>query len=122
VLRGEELNAVFESAPNIIQSIADYLDVDIGKIRGMASEGMLTADIVKNSLLAAAEQTNAEFEKMPYTFSQIWTSIKNNAIMIFGVIQKKIEQSMSSKGFRTFIDNFINSLYVLGNVAYNIFN
>ncbi|EGT4521959.1 TPA: tape measure protein [Clostridioides difficile] len=122
VLRGEELNAVFESAPNIIQSIADYLNVDIEKIRGMASEGMLTADIVKNSLLAAAEQTNAEFEKMPYTFNQIWTSIKNNAIMIFGVIQKKIEQSMSSKGFRTFIDNFINSLYVLGNVAYNIFN
>ncbi|MGO0903540.1 tape measure protein [Clostridioides difficile] len=122
VLRGEELNAVFESAPNIIQSIADYLDVDIGKIRSMASEGMLTADIVKNSLLAAAEQTNAEFEKMPYTFNQIWTSIKNNCIMIFGVIQKKIEQSMSSQGFRTFIDNFINGLYVLGNVFFNIFN
>ncbi|HEK4617229.1 TPA: tape measure protein [Clostridioides difficile] len=122
VLRGEELNAVFESAPNIIQSIADYLDVDIGKIRSMASEGMLTADIVKNSLLAAAEQTNAEFEKMPYTFSQIWTSIKNNEIMIFGVIQKKIEQAMSNKGFRTFIDNFINGLYILGNVFFNIFN
>ncbi|HGM1125351.1 TPA: tape measure protein [Clostridioides difficile] len=122
VLRGEELNAVFESAPNIIKSIADYLDVDIGKIRGMASEGMLTADIVKNSLLAAAEQTNAEFEKMPYTFGQIWTSIKNNAVMIFGVIQKKIEQSMSSRGFRTFIDNFISGLYVLGNVFFNIFN
>ncbi|HBF8571710.1 TPA: tape measure protein [Clostridioides difficile] len=122
VLRGEELNAVFESAPNIIQSIADYLDVDIGKIRGMASEGMLTADIVKNSLLSAAEQTNAEFEKMPYTFGQIWTSIKNNVVMIFGVIQKKIEQSMSSRGFRTFIDNFINGLYVLGNVFFNIFN
>ncbi|HBG1599430.1 TPA: tape measure protein, partial [Clostridioides difficile] len=122
VLRGEELNAVFESAPNIIQSIADYLEVDIGKIRGMASEGMLTADIVKNSLLSAAEQTNAEFEKMPYTFGQIWTSIKNNAVMIFGVIQKKIEQSMSSRGFRTFIDNFISGLYVLGNVFFNIFN
>ncbi|MCC0753118.1 tape measure protein [Clostridioides sp. ZZV13-5731] len=122
VLRGEELNAVFESAPNIIQSIADYLDVDIGKIRSMASEGMLTADIVKNSLLAAAEQTNAEFEKMPYTFGQIWTSIKNNAIMIFGVIQKKIEQSMSSKGFRTFIDNLIDTLYILGAVGFDIFN
>ncbi|KPI56332.1 membrane protein [Clostridioides difficile] len=122
VLRGEELNAVFESAPNIIQSIADYLDVDIGKIRSMASEGMLTADIVKNSLLAAAEQTNAEFEKMPYTFGQIWTSIKNNAIMIFGVIQKKIEQSMSSKEFRTFIDNLIDTLYILGAVGFDIFN
>nr|UWI48815.1 tape measure protein [Clostridioides difficile] len=122
VLRGEELNAVFDSAPNIIQSIADYLDVDIGKIKGMASEGLITADVVKNALLSAAEQTNAEFEKMPYTFGQIWTSIKNNAIMIFGVIQKKIEQSMSSKGFRTFIDNFIDSLYILGAVAFSIFN
>ncbi|MDL0335326.1 tape measure protein [Clostridioides difficile] len=122
VLRGEELNAVFESAPNIIRSIADYLDVDIGKIRGMASEGMLTADIVKNSLLAASEQTNAQFEQMPYTIGQIFTSIKNNAIMIFGVIQKKIEDTVSSGGFRTFITNVTDSLYVLGNVGFNVFN
>ncbi|HBG0177833.1 TPA: tape measure protein, partial [Clostridioides difficile] len=122
VLRGEELNAVFESAPNIIQSIADYLDVDIGKIRGMASEGMLTADIVKNSLLAAAEQTNAEFEKMPYTLGQIFTSVKNNAVMVFGAIQKKIEDTVSSRGFRTFITDVKDSLYVLGAVGFNVFS
>ncbi|WP_219712276.1 hypothetical protein, partial [Clostridioides difficile] len=34
----------------------------------------------------------------------------------------KIEQAMSSRGFRTFIDNFIDSLYVLGAVAFSIFN
>ncbi|MBY2077905.1 tape measure protein, partial [Clostridioides difficile] len=122
VLRGEELNAVFESAPNIIQSIADYLDADIGKIRGMASEGMLTADIVKNSLLAAAEQTNAEFEKMPYTLGQIFTSVKNNAVMVFGAIQKKIEDTVSSRGFRTFITDVKDSLYVLGAVGFNVFS
>ncbi|MDN9164619.1 tape measure protein [Clostridioides difficile] len=122
VLRGEELNAVFESAPNIIQSIADYLDVDIGKIRGMASEGMLTADIVKNSLLAASAETNKQFEQMPYTLGQIFTSVKNNAVMIFGAIQKKIEDTVSSKGFRTFIVNITDSLYILGSVAYSVFN
>ncbi|MFL8448531.1 tape measure protein, partial [Clostridioides difficile] len=122
VLRGEELNAVFESAPNIIRSIADYLDVDIGKIRGMASEGMLTADIVKNSLLAASAETNAQFEKMPLTIGQIFTSIKNNAVMIFGAIQKKIEDTVSSGGFRTFIVNVTDSLYVLGVVGYSVFN
>ncbi|EMJ5874640.1 tape measure protein [Clostridioides difficile] len=122
VLRGEELNAVFESAPNIIQSIADYLDVDIGKIRGMASEGMLTADIVKNSLLAASAETNAQFEKMPFTIGQIFTSIKNNAVMIFGAIQKKIEDTVSSGGFRTFIANITDAIYVLGNVGYSVFN
>ncbi|WP_343117858.1 tape measure protein [Clostridioides difficile] len=122
VLRGEELNAVFESAPNIIKSIADYLDTDIGKIRGMASEGMLTADIVKNSLLAASAETNAQFEKMPYTLGQIFTSIKNNAVMIFGAIQKKIEDTVSSKGFRTFITDVKDSLYVLGAVGFNVFS
>ncbi|CCL36908.1 tape measure protein [Clostridioides difficile] len=122
VLRGEELNAVFESAPNIIKSIADYLDVDIGKIRGMASEGMLTADIVKNSLLAASAETNAQFEKMPLTIGQIFTSIKNNAIMIFGAIQKKIEDTVSSRGFRTFITNVTDSLYILGAVGFNVFS
>ncbi len=122
VLRGEELNAVFESAPNIIKSIADFLDVDIGKIRGMASEGMLTADIVKNSLLAASAETNAQFEKMPLTIGQIFTSIKNNAIMIFGAIQKKIEDTVSSRGFRTFITNVTDSLYILGAVGFNVFS
>ncbi|MCC0650668.1 tape measure protein [Clostridioides sp. ZZV15-6598] len=122
VLRGEELNAVFESAPNIIKSIADYLDVDIGKIRGMASEGMLTADIVKNSLLAASAETNKQFEQMPYTLGQIFTSIKNNAVMIFGAIQKKIEDTVSSRGFRTFITDVTDSLYILGNVGYKVFN
>ncbi|MCC0658318.1 tape measure protein [Clostridioides sp. ES-S-0123-01] len=122
VLRGEELNAVFESAPNIIRSIADYLDVDIGKIRGMASEGMLTADIVKNSLLAASAETNAQFEKMPFTIGQIFTSVKNNAVMIFGAIQKKIENVVSSGGFRTFIINVTDAIYVLGSVGYSIFN
>ncbi|PBG23341.1 hypothetical protein BGU81_20820 [Clostridioides difficile] len=122
VLRGEELNAVFESAPNIIHSIADYLDVDIGKIRGMASEGMLTADIVKNSLLAASAETNKQFEQMPYTLGQIFTSVKNNAVMIFGAIQKKIEDTVSSKGFRTFITDVKDSLYVLGAVGFNVFS
>ena len=77
VLRGEELNAVFESAPNIIQTIADYLDVDIGKIRGMAGEGQITADIVKNALLGATDEVNAQFESMPMTWGQVWTGITN---------------------------------------------
>lgn len=49
VLRGDELNSIFEQAPNLIQNIADYLDVPIGQIREMASEGQLSADVVKKA-------------------------------------------------------------------------
>lgn len=83
VLRGEELNAVFEAAPNVIQSIADYLNVPIGKIRGMASDGEITASIVKNAMLSATDQVNAQFATMPVTFSQAWQGIQNDLLMTF---------------------------------------
>lgn len=73
VLRGEELNAVFESAPNIIRTIADYLNVPIGQIRNLASEGKITADIVKNAILSSTNEINKQFEQMPMTWSQTWT-------------------------------------------------
>lgn len=83
VLRGEELNSIFEQAPTIIQSIADYLDVPIGNIRAMAQEGQITADIVKNAMFATADETNRKFESMPYTFSQVWTKLQNVLLEAF---------------------------------------
>ena len=80
VLRGEELNSVFEQAPNVIQSIADYLDVPIGSIREMASEGEITAEIVKNAMLSATQSVNEQLESMPMTWGQVWTQMENIAL------------------------------------------
>jgi tape measure domain-containing protein len=83
VLRGEELNSVFEQAPTIIQSIAEYLDVPIGSIRAMAAEGQITAEIVKNAMFATADETNRKFAEMPMTFSQVWTVLQNSLLQTF---------------------------------------
>lgn len=80
VLRGQDLNAVFANTPTIVQSIADYLDIPIGKVREMAAEGKITADIVKNAMFVAADDINSKFEEMPMTIGQIGTQISNNII------------------------------------------
>ena len=77
VLRGEELNSVFENAPLLIQNIADYMEVPIGQIRDLASEGKITADIVKNAILDATDEINNEFEKLPMTFEELSVQYKN---------------------------------------------
>ena len=92
VLRGEELNSVFEQAPTIIQTIADYLGVPIGKIREMAAEGQITSTIVKNAMLASADEINAKFASMPMTFSQVWTIAKNIALEAFTPVLTLIGQ------------------------------
>jgi tape measure domain-containing protein len=120
VLRGEEFNAVFEAAPNIIHSIADYMGVLPGKMKELASEGLITADIVKNALLASAKETDAQFAKMPYTFAQLFTSVKNHAFMIFGEIHKKIQKTFTSDHLKVFAQDFVDSMYVIGNSVYNV--
>lgn len=77
VLRGEEFNAVFEAAPNIMQTVADYMGVPIGQLRSMAQEGQITADVVKNALISATNDINAQFDAMPMTWAQVWTSVMN---------------------------------------------
>lgn len=90
VLRGEELNSIFEQAPTIIQTIADYLGVPIGQIRAMAAEGQITSTIVKNAMLSSADEINAKFNAMPMTFAQVWTLAKNIALKAFGPVIQAI--------------------------------
>lgn len=96
VLRGEELNAIFEAAPNIIQTIADYLGEDIGKIRDMASEGQITAEVVKNAMLKATDEIDAQFQEMPMTLAEAFTMGKN-------AIQKNLQDSFS--GWSEFLNS-----------------
>ena len=100
VLRGEELNSVFEQAPGIIRMISDYMGVDIGQIRAMASEGQITAEIVKNAVLAGAADIDAAFEKMPYTWAQIWQSFKNQAMFAMKPVSELWSQLINSDEFQ----------------------
>lgn len=79
-LRGEELNSVLEQTPMIAKTIAEYMGVSTGEMRELASEGAITADVVKNAILGAAEETNAAFASMPMTWAQVWTSMQNVAL------------------------------------------
>jgi len=101
VLRGEEFNAVFEAAPNIIQRIAEYTGKSTGEMRKMAEEGQLTADVVKYAMLSAADQTNEAFNAMPMSFQSITNMIKTDIDNFLQPIAEKMS------GFWSFIaDNW----------------
>ncbi len=102
VLRGEEFNAVFEAAPNIMQAVADYMDVPLGKLKDLASEGQITAGIVKNAVLGAAEEVNSDFASMPATFEQAWSLFSNQALMALDPVWDKLGEISSSDDFQSF--------------------
>lgn len=121
VLRGDELNSIFEQAPNLIQNIADYLDVPIGKIRAMAADGELSAGVVKAAIFAAADDINANFESMPMTWGQMWTKFQNDATMAFQPVLQRLNDLANTDGFQTFATNAVNDLAVVAGVTLDIF-
>ena len=121
VLRGDELNSIFEQAPNLIQNIADYLDVPIGKIREMAADGELSADVVKAAIFSAADDINSKFNEMPMTWGQMWQSMQNTALIAFQPVLQRLNDLANSEAFQTFIQGAIEAMATLANILLNIF-
>lgn len=122
VLRGEEYNSILEQAPNIIQAIADYMEVPKGQLKDMAADGAITADIVKAAMFAAADETNEKFASMPKTFSQIWTSFQNTALMAFQPVLNRLNEIANSDAFQQFVNNAIEGLSFVAGIALEIFD
>ena len=122
VLRGDELNSIFEQAPNLIQNIADYLDVPIGKIREMAADGELSADVVKAAIFSAADDINSKFNEMPMTWGQMWQSMQNTALIAFQPVLQRLNDLANSEAFQTFIQGAIEAMATLASIVLNIFD
>lgn len=120
VLRGQDLNAVFSNAPQIVQNIADYLNVPIGKIRDMAADGKISAQIVKNAVLKAADETNAKFNKMPMTWNQVFTKMKNIAIKALDPVLNKINALANNQQVQEMFNMFINGASLAAQAILNL--
>lgn len=120
VLRGDELNSIFEQAPNLIQTVADYMDVPIGKIREMASDGQITADIVKNAMFAAADDIDAKFNSMPMTWGQLWTYYSNQALMTFQPVLQRLNEMANDQHMQTALTGIMNALSGAATIALNV--
>lgn len=117
VLRGEELNSVLEQAPTIAQAIAKYMGVSVGQMRELASEGKITSQVVKAALFAAADETNAAFERIPLTFGQAWTMAGNAAVNSFRPALQKLNDLLNSELGQKAVNGLIAGFELLGSAA-----
>lgn len=102
---GTELNSIFAAAPNILQSIADYMGAPVDKIREMGAQGQISAQTLKNSLLSATQAIDTQFSSVPATWGQIWTSFQNEGVMAFQPILEQINALVNSEQFQLFVQN-----------------
>jgi tape measure domain-containing protein len=100
-LQGDEFRSITENAPLLAKAIADSMDVSMGKLKEMSSEGVISADIIKNALFQAADEIESKFNSMPLTFADAMTVFGNWASRSFEPLFVRFNQFVNSDAFDT---------------------
>lgn len=125
VLRGQDFNAIMQSAPNIFDYVADYMaktgdksaDYYRKNMREMAFQGKLTGDLIVNSMIAGTDKINEKFDSMPFNFENQMARLQNYALMAFKPMSNVIKNVVNSQEFIKTIDGIGTALLLLGKVA-----
>ena len=120
-LQGDEFRSIMENAPMLADAIAKYMGKSKGELKELSSEGVITADIIKNSLFSASDQINEKFEKMPVTFGDAMNNIKNTAARYMQPIADKFAELLSSDEFQTILNGVLSGIRWFAGLAYNAF-
>lgn len=116
-LRGEELNSILDAAPGIARTIEQAMGWAEGSIKQYAEKGAVSAQVVKNSLLEMADETNAKFDSMPMTFGQVMEKIKNQSLMAFDPALKRLSSVAQSEGFQSITNGVSSGIQILSSGA-----
>lgn len=121
-LQGDEFRSITENAPLLAEAIANYTGKTKGELKELSSEGLITADVIKNAMFSTADQINDRFEQMPMTFAEAWTKMKNYAIKTFQPVLEKISGIVRSNEFQEMFVSFINVVSIAAQAVLELIN
>ena len=82
-LQGDEFKSMAENMPLVLRELAkefnivnEDMDVTIGQLKQLAADGLITAEIMANSLIRAGKDTDETFAKLPRTFEMASNNFK----------------------------------------------
>lgn len=117
-LQGDEFRSIAENAPMIENIIAKSMGVSRGELKKLASEGKITADVIKNAIMNNMPEIEKQFESLPKTWVDHMQSIKNKAIQAFEPVFQRISDLANSEGIRELVDNVTGAIQMVAPVFY----
>ncbi len=124
-LQGDEYRSIIENAPLLARSIEDYMTNVVkakGTMKDWASDGLLTADVIKTAMFRAADETEARFEKIPLTYADVWTTFKNDLIQNIQPSLTRLNDIANTDRFEKFKESAIDALTSLAETAVDVFD
>ena len=109
VLAGDELRSVREGAPLAYKAIEEFAQGvydTTDSLKDMASEGMITSDIVVAGIMSAGDKMDEAFQSTTMTFGQMWQVMKSSATHSFMPVFDEMRKQMTILTQNGFFENF----------------
>ncbi len=123
-LQADGLETILSSGGRVAEALADELGTTVSGLRGMASQGLITGDVIKNALLNSLVDVREEAAKMPATIGDAFTRIQTNTTALVGTLDQAwgisgrvAEQMMTmANGIRGSADTMLRLGNIVGSV------
>lgn len=132
VLQGDELRSVREGAAFAYKEIEKFAQSIYGadkNLKDLASDGLITSDIVVAAIMSAENRINEAFNNTKMTFSQAWNYIRNVAVKSFEPVFQMLNSLLRSdfgqaviKGIGYALQFVANVLLLVGNLISKVYN
>lgn len=120
-LQGDEFRSVMENAPMLAQAIAKNMGVSLGELKKLGSEGKITSDIIRESVLGMTDEVNKKFKELPMTWSDIFLNAKNFGIRALEPLLKGINSLANNKSFQNLVNSMLSGFYLISQVGTKVF-
>lgn len=121
-LQGDEYRSIIENAPMLANAIAEYCGISRGELKELASDGAISADIIKASVFKMAGDVEERFKTLPTTFGDVWTMIKNTGIQQFSSLMQKVNGFLNSATGQNMVNGISSAIGTMAMVLGVVFD
>ena len=83
VFQGDELRSILEGMPVVAQALADELNVPVGALKKLGSEGQISADVFVKAMRKAKDSIDEAFGRTTPTISSAIEGLRTNSKLAF---------------------------------------
>ena len=118
ILQGDELRSIREGAPIAYKAIEEFAQgvyKTEDSLKDLASQGLITSEIVVAAMMEAGEGIDKAFEDTDMTFAQAFTNMKNVAIKAFEPVMQAMNDALNSDMGQSAILGLSRVIVILAN-------
>lgn len=116
-LQGDEFRSIAEAAPLIEQMVAKEMGVTQGQLKKLSSQGVITADVLRDAILHNAKEINAQFESMPMTWGAMMQNMGSIAERAMVPVYTAVQRIANSSALQSVFNGLASALSIFGSVA-----